>query len=631
MKVYKTLVVLFFCAVLFGCNCYGSQTTDESYPYLSGNSDSLYSAAIKGLRKAEKEGRTKDKVYFLLNLSKADIIQSNLNLGYSRQLKAVDLAVETGDSMFLAKVYLELGILFAELEIHYKALEYLTEAIDIGSDINDSNLISVAIFNYALVLSEEGDYSAAAFNAERSLEYAGDSVSYFDLMLIYTELAFYHYQIGNKSHGEKFITKGQELLQRLDSTEYNPYFFYYKALYDTLKNDYRGAAAHAQEAYEVALSLDNHRAAAAAKLLLADIFISLDNLNRAFESLNDIDVLLQDNQINSHFRFKLLKKSAYVHHLKGEVQKADNLMDKALEALETLKFEERASAALVTDLFEAQKENELLYTKNKRQLEAEQRKNTQVLVLAALLFFAFLILGILFYLYGRNKRLLNLRRNIISTAVHDIKGPVAQLEATLEILANDSNTNVLKSLLPDLRNNLKNTRITIDEILNWAKDSMLKEQPKSEAVNVEKVVNDVISFVVFEAKEKEIMIKTEVDTEHTVLGDRDYLLIILRNFLSNAVKYSPKKSDVVISSQRSGNKICLSVADKGRGIPEDLKGTLFEMPLNSSKTVSPAVVSGLGLYLSNKFAKKSGGKITFQSSAETGTTFTVCFPSATKN
>lgn len=154
---------------------------------------------------------------------------------------------------------------------------------------------------------------------------------------------------------------------------------------------------------------------------------------------------------------------------------------------------------------------------------------------------------------------------------------------------------------------------------------------KSEAVNVEKVVNDVISFVVFEAKEKEIRIKTEVDTGHTVLGDRDYLLIILRNFLSNAVKYSPEKSDVVISSQRSGNKICLSVADKGRGIPEDLKGTLFEMPLNPSKTDSPAAVSGLGLYLSNKFAKKSGGKITFQSSGETGTTFTVCFPSATKN
>ena len=112
-----------------------------------------------------------------------------------------------------------------------------------------------------------------------------------------------------------------------------------------------------------------------------------------------------------------------------------------------------------------------------------------------------------------------------------------------------------------------------------------------------------------------------------VYGDQNMVSTILRNLISNAIKFTRPKGKITVSTKSSRNKIQILVTDNGIGIPEDLAGKLFRIDEQVIRTgTANEEGTGLGLILSMEFARKNSGSLTASSKSGKGSIFTLELP-----
>jgi signal transduction histidine kinase len=123
------------------------------------------------------------------------------------------------------------------------------------------------------------------------------------------------------------------------------------------------------------------------------------------------------------------------------------------------------------------------------------------------------------------------------------------------------------------------------------------------------------------AREKELDIKKQIESDlPNIKADPDKISWVLNNFLTNAIKYSPLESAIIIEVKKTGNQISFSVTDKGQGIDEIYLNRIFEryfqVPGRSDKKGS-----GIGLAICKEFIEAVGGKIWVKSKLAEGSKF----------
>ena len=102
---------------------------------------------------------------------------------------------------------------------------------------------------------------------------------------------------------------------------------------------------------------------------------------------------------------------------------------------------------------------------------------------------------------------------------------------------------------------------------------------------------------------------------------------VFSNLIENAVKYSPEKSRVLVSSEETNGKVRIQISDQGPGIPADELSNIFMKFFRSKDAkASPIKGSGLGLYLAKYFVELHAGTLTVDSTPGQGSTFTVELP-----
>jgi signal transduction histidine kinase len=129
------------------------------------------------------------------------------------------------------------------------------------------------------------------------------------------------------------------------------------------------------------------------------------------------------------------------------------------------------------------------------------------------------------------------------------------------------------------------------------------------------------------AAQKNIKFKIEIDKTQTVLADRNMLQTIIRNLVSNAIKFTPPQGIITIKGSDNENLVHISIIDTGVGIEEDILPDLFK--LNSqvtTKGTSGEAGTGFGLILCREMVEKNNGKIWVDSTPGNGSKFTFSLP-----
>jgi len=219
---------------------------------------------------------------------------------------------------------------------------------------------------------------------------------------------------------------------------------------------------------------------------------------------------------------------------------------------------------------------------------------------------------------------------LFSIIAHDLRSPFSGILGISELLSSnikEYEINKTQNLIEDISNQAKNTLTLLDNLLNWANSQTNKIQfrpTKNILKNLIEEITDVLSSF---AKTKNISIKYFQIFEIEVYADQNMLKTVLRNLISNAIKFTNIDGQIEILGEDYLHFNKISVKDSGIGIDEKTQKQLFKLD-NNTKTVGTANEkgSGLGLILCKEFIEKHNGKIWVESKLGEGSKFIFTLP-----
>lgn len=231
-------------------------------------------------------------------------------------------------------------------------------------------------------------------------------------------------------------------------------------------------------------------------------------------------------------------------------------------------------------------------------------------------------------------KLERLKADFISTVSHELRTPLTSVNGSLDLLlsgaAGELPTKAQKLLGIAVKNN-KRLIALVNDLLDMEKLTQGKLAFKPDFVSSKSLMQNAIESNLPFAELHKINLRLGQIDDVRLYIDADRIQQVLANLISNAAKFSPADSDVLVHSQLKPNVIRIAVTDQGRGLTAEQVSKLFERFSqldNSSNKEQPG--SGLGLAISREIMVQSGGQIGVESEPGVGSTFWIELPLAEK-
>jgi signal transduction histidine kinase len=224
----------------------------------------------------------------------------------------------------------------------------------------------------------------------------------------------------------------------------------------------------------------------------------------------------------------------------------------------------------------------------------------------------------------------NTKEKLFSIIAHDLRSPIGQLKASLDLVNKEYITP--EQFLPiagKLSAQVDQLHSTLDNLLRWSISQFQGIQAVPEYVSLQEVIGEkAILFLKQSIERKNIELYTE-GLQLKVWADPDHLMLIFRNLVANAIKYSYQDGTISIRAYQKEKKVIVEIADNGMGMTEEVKESVFSSVTMISNTgTSNEKGTGLGLKLCKEFIEKNKGEIWLKSEPGKGSTFFVSMPAA---
>lgn len=224
------------------------------------------------------------------------------------------------------------------------------------------------------------------------------------------------------------------------------------------------------------------------------------------------------------------------------------------------------------------------------------------------------------------KALNNSKDKFFSIIAHDLRSPFTSFLGFTEILDEEFDTlpeEELRTIVTLMRRSAGNLYQLLENLLEWSllHREITKFEPK--ITQLLPLVADCIEIINDSARQKDIDLTSEISDSLEVLADIHMLMTIIRNLLTNAVKFTPRGGHVHISAtETEEHLVTIAVNDTGIGISAEMIGKIFLIDTNNkTKGTEGEVSTGLGLILCKEFVEKHGGEIRVESEDGKGSTF----------
>lgn len=223
-----------------------------------------------------------------------------------------------------------------------------------------------------------------------------------------------------------------------------------------------------------------------------------------------------------------------------------------------------------------------------------------------------------------------LKEKMFSIVVHDLRSPFTSIMGFANFIMTDVeilSKKEIKEMAHNIYKSSKSAILIMENFLEWAKVQINKIEFNPETINLSKSLNNILLLNNLIAKKKNIIITNKISEEIFAYVDLNLLETIIRNILSNAIKFSYPNSKIIVSAKKTGKEILISVKDFGIGIDKKNINKLFkpEEFFSNLGTQNEKGI-GIGLYLCQELAKIQSGKIWVESQLNEGTEFFISIP-----
>jgi len=242
--------------------------------------------------------------------------------------------------------------------------------------------------------------------------------------------------------------------------------------------------------------------------------------------------------------------------------------------------------------------------------------------------------------YYRREALQSLKRSnetkdkFFSIISHDLKSPFNSLLGFTDLLLQNYDTfddAERKHIIESLNASSKNTYQLLENLLTWSRSQTGRIEYSPQEIEVKTIIYEIILLSQPAAENKSILLADHTEAVLSVFADKSMLQTILRNLISNAIKFTGNKGSVSVSAKKAKQDrfIEIRVSDTGIGIPEDIIDDLFLIDKNrSTPGTEKEQGTGLGLILCKEFVEKQGGQIWIESEVGKGSQFIFTLPEA---
>ena len=213
-----------------------------------------------------------------------------------------------------------------------------------------------------------------------------------------------------------------------------------------------------------------------------------------------------------------------------------------------------------------------------------------------------------------------------SIIAHDLRGPLSAFVGATQIITEEIQTMNIEEIIDitlSMKTSASNIYSLLENLLEWSRLRRGGMDFVPEKIDLKEKIGDCVDVLSESARKKRIQVTFFIPDEMEVFADNHMFDTIIRNLISNAIKFTPVGGNISVTADyNSDHSIVVKVSDSGIGMTPELKNKLF---LISEKTSRPGtegeMSTGLGLLLVKEFIEKHGGKIWVESEVGNGSTF----------
>jgi signal transduction histidine kinase/ligand-binding sensor domain-containing protein len=217
-----------------------------------------------------------------------------------------------------------------------------------------------------------------------------------------------------------------------------------------------------------------------------------------------------------------------------------------------------------------------------------------------------------------------------SIIAHDLKNPFSTIIGFSEMLNDEDhseNPEKTKEYAKIINTSAVQTLRLLENLLEWANTQRGKVSFNPGQIKLNELLDEELSILTDMANEKNIALKSSVTSNLTIFADRNMIRTILRNLISNAIKFTHRHGQVNVKASSSNNEVEVEVSDTGIGMTQEIISKLFRIDANlSTLGTENEKGTGLGLFLCKEFVEKHGGRIWVESEPSKGSVFKIILP-----
>ncbi len=236
----------------------------------------------------------------------------------------------------------------------------------------------------------------------------------------------------------------------------------------------------------------------------------------------------------------------------------------------------------------------------------------------------------------KEQRQLNQTKDkIFSIISHDLRSPINTILGFLNILSiklRSLGDIELKNLAQEMEETTVRLSVFLDDLLKWSMSQMGRLEANPEFLDLKAMVQENYKLVEPRVKKKHINFRTNINEKVKIYADRNMLMLVLRNLISNAIKFTKPGGYIAVSLKvEEPNKAAIYVADDGIGMNDEDLQKIFDFEASNINGTPENKGAGLGLVLCKEFVERNGGNILVESKLGHGTRFKIILPAEATN
>lgn len=226
------------------------------------------------------------------------------------------------------------------------------------------------------------------------------------------------------------------------------------------------------------------------------------------------------------------------------------------------------------------------------------------------------------------EELIRTKDKLFSVIGHDLRNPISGIWQLSEFLGTSEQlTDSQKSTMRMITKTSQEALKLVEDILTWSRTLSISGASKKSSSNLSRVAEATAALLSAAATQKGIVIKTELAPDLILSIDENMVSTVIRNLISNAIKFTPKGGTIEVQTKYSGGNVVLQIKDTGIGMSEDmLQRIKQEKALPTTPGTEGEMGTGLGLLVCRDFVEHFGGEFEVDSELGKGSTFRIVFP-----